>query len=175
VGLTTLRKIGGQFVVLKEKLYRYLGLTAGTAFNLLNLLLGGNLPPFGSACVIIKKDEQYLLLELRNGKLCLPGGFVRWREDPAQTAVRECREETGLQVRVLDQVGCFFSPSNAFNRMSTLTMVYSAEIIGGHERRALEGRPAWFSEAETRRLDPHYRPFFAGYKRYYEQRSLPTS
>jgi ADP-ribose pyrophosphatase YjhB (NUDIX family) len=171
---STLTKIGGHCAVLKETLYRYLGFTAAVSFNLLNLLLRGNLPPFGSACVLIREGERYLLLERSNGKAGLPGGFMRWRENPMETAIRECREETGLQVRILDLIGCFPNPTNSWHRMSTLTMVYSAEISGGRMRQALEGRPGWFLEAEaSRRLDPLYQPLFVDSLRYYEQRTLP--
>jgi 8-oxo-dGTP diphosphatase len=86
--------------VLREKLYNLLGLGASVCFHLLNLLLRGNLPPFGSVCVVVKKGERYLLLERSSGKMTLPGGFMRWREEPQETARRECREETGLEVRV---------------------------------------------------------------------------
>src|SRR5579883_1836587 len=157
-------KIGGCFAVLRENLYRLLGCGASICFNAVNLLLVGNLPPFGSACVVIKEGERYLLLEHSNGKVGLPGGYIRWREEPEETARRECREETGLEVRLGDLVGCFSTPTASWARMSTLTVLYSAEIAGGHLRQALEGRPGWFSAEEARqRLDPYYQRLFEGY------------
>lgn len=158
--------------MLKESLYRLLGQTAGGVFNILNVLMGGNLPPFGSVCIVVREKDRYLLLEQLDGKTVLPGGFMRWREDPVETAQRECEEETGLQVRVLEMIGCFSCPAPSLLRMSTLTLVYSAEIAGGYLRQALEGRPCWVSEAEAReRLDSHYQPFFEGYTRHAPQQA----
>jgi ADP-ribose pyrophosphatase YjhB (NUDIX family) len=168
-------KIGGCFAVLRENLYRLLGFGASICFNAVNLLLGGNLPPFGSACVVIKEGERYLLLEHSNGKIGLPGGYIRWREEPEETARRECREETGLEVRLGDLVGCFSTPTASWARMSTLTVLYSAEIAGGHLRQAIEGRPGWFSAEEAlQRLDPYYQRLFEGYLSYYERHPLPA-
>lgn len=168
-------KIGGRFAVLREKLYRLLSSGASVCFNLLNVLLGGNLPPFGSVCVVIREGERYLLLERSNGKVTLPGGFMRWREAPLETARRECLEETGLEVRVGDLTGCFSFPSETWMRMSTLTMVYAAEITAGQPRQALEGRPGWFLAEEARQvLDTGYQGLFEGYLRYYELHPLPV-
>lgn len=162
--------------MLREHLYRWLGLGVSVCFNAVNMLLGGNLPPFGNACVVVREDDRYLLLEHSNGRVVLPGGFVRWRENPIETARRECREETGLEVRPGDLVGCFSTPSASWARMSTLTLVYSAEIGGGRLRQAIEGRPGWFSAEEARRrLDPYYRRMFEGYLHYYERHPLPAS
>ncbi|HEY1351732.1 MAG TPA: NUDIX hydrolase [Ktedonobacteraceae bacterium] len=162
--------------MLRECLYRWLAAGASLGFNLLNLLLAGNLPPFGSVCVVVRAGDGYLLLERSNGRIGLPGGFVRWRENPQQTAQRECREETGLQVRLLDLVGCFCTPTSSWTRMSTLTLVYSAEIVGGQVRQGIEGKPGWFSLEEAGRiLDPHYQPLFAGYAQYYRRQPLPAS
>ena len=156
--------------MLKESLYRLLGKTAAVCFNLLNLLLRGNLPPFGSVCLVIKEGERYLLLVQSTGQVVLPGGFMRWFEDPLATALRECEEETGLQVRVLDTIGPFSCPSDRFWRMSTLTLVYSAQIVGGSLRQVLEGRPTWCSEGEAlQRLDPRCRPFFESYLHHSQQ------
>lgn len=147
-----------------ERVYRWLATGASLCFNLLNLLLWGNLPPFGNACVVVRQEENYLLLHHSNGRIGLPGGFIRWREDPQQTAERECREETGLQVRLLDLIGCFGAPATSWAHMSTLTVVYSAEIIGGSLRQGVEGRPGWFSAEEAQQLlDQRYQPLFAGY------------
>lgn len=97
---------------------------------------------------------------------------MRWREDPAEAAVRECFEETGFQIRILDLVECVSCPADSRLRMSTLTLIYSAEIVGGRMRRALEGQPGWFTEAEARQsLEARYRRFFEGYLRYYRQRA----
>lgn len=163
-------------MALKELFYRSLGLIAAASFNLFNLLLKGNLPPFGSACVIVREGERYLLLVRSDGTAGLPGGFMRWHEDPVETALRECKEETGLIVRLLDQVGCFSRPARSWHRMSTLTVLYSAEISGGRLRQALEGRPDWFLEAEARQLlDQHYQPLFEEYLRYCQQHTSPVS
>lgn len=160
--------------MLRESLYRLLGRTAGCSFNVLNFLLRGNLPPFGSACVVVKEKDLYLLLIQEHGKTVLPGGFMRWREDPLETARRECEEETGLQVRIQDMIGCFSCPSDEAWQMSTLTLVYSAQIAGGRLHRAFEGRPIWCSEAEAlQRLELRSRRFFEGYLRYYHQPADP--
>jgi ADP-ribose pyrophosphatase YjhB (NUDIX family) len=156
--------------VLKERLYYLLGWVGGACFNLLNVFLRGNLPPFGSVCVVIKEHDRYLVLESMDGYTVLPGGFMRWKEEPLETARRECREETGLEVRPLDLVECFSCPSRSFARMSTLTLVYTAEVVGGSLRQAVEGRPSWYSEIETQRsLGTRYQPFFAGYLRHQRQ------
>jgi 8-oxo-dGTP diphosphatase len=156
--------------VLRERLYRLLGKTAGGCFNILNLLLRGNLPPFGGVCVIIREHERYLLLEQSHGKVVLPGGFMRWMEDPLEAARRESEEETGLQVRVQDLIGCFSCPSDHYLRMSTLTLVYSAQIVGGRLHQVVEGRPVWCTEAEAlQRLEARYRRFLEGYVCYYRQ------
>lgn len=162
--------------MLRERLYRWLAQGASLWFNMLNLLLGGNLPPFGSVCVVIRMGERYLLLERSNGSVSLPGGFIRWREDPQQTARRECCEETGLQVRLLDLVGCFCTPTSSWTRMSTLTLVYGAEIAGGQVRQGVEGMPGWFSSEDAQRLlDSHYQPLFAGYVQYSQRHPLSAS
>lgn len=162
--------------MLKQRLYLFLGWVAGLFFNVLSFFIRGNLPPFGSVCLVVRDGERYLCLEHTKGGLALPGGFMRWRERPQETGRRECEEETGMQVRMLDMVACISLPGKSFADMSTLTIVYSAEVIEGNLRPALEGRPGWFTEAEAqRRLRPRYQPLFESYLRYYRQQTTPAS
>jgi 8-oxo-dGTP diphosphatase len=123
----------------------------GVCFNILNVLLVGNLPPLGSVCVIVENQDQYLAVERRGGKLVFPGGFMRWRENPVQTALRECEEETGLHLKVNGLIGCSSNISENFTRMSSLTVIYEAEVIGGELKRSIEGKPCWVDESELRR------------------------
>jgi len=79
-----------------------------------------------------------------------PGGFMRWRENPLQTALRECEEETGLRLKVNRLIGCSSNSSENFTRMSSLTVIYEAEVIGGKLKRSIEGQPRWIDESELR-------------------------
>ena len=135
-------------------LYDMLKICVSVFFNLLNKLMGGKLPPFGSASVIVEKDGRYLAVELPRGRTVFPGGFMTWKELPPQAAEREGHEETGLQLRALDLIGVYANASDRFTRMSNVGFVYSAEVIGGNLRKTIEGRPRWLSEYELRqRMD----------------------
>lgn len=67
--------------------------------------------------VILKKagiDQELLLIRRKNepfkGKWVLPGGFVDENEGLKQAAMRELKEETGLIIDNLQQIGAFGKP-----------------------------------------------------------------
>jgi ADP-ribose pyrophosphatase YjhB (NUDIX family) len=123
--------------------YSLLKKLVGIFFNILNVLLAGNLPPFGCVCVIVEDQGRYLVIERPGGGYALPGGFMRWHEHPTQTALRESKEETGLQLRVNRFISCSSTVSDHFMLMSTLTVIYQAEVVGGELKSSIEGRPCW--------------------------------
>ncbi|HXL36807.1 MAG TPA: NUDIX hydrolase [Ktedonobacteraceae bacterium] len=132
----------------KLLLYQVLKKSVGFCFNCLNICLFGNLPPLGCISVIVEDQGKFLLLKRPNGNLEFPGGFMRWREHPRQTALREFKEETGLQVTLHHVVACYSKTSKNFLSMSTLILVFCAEVNGGDLRGSVEGHPYWIEEAD---------------------------
>src|SRR5438270_12383929 len=96
---------------MRTLLYDLLKRGVSLCFNTLNVLLGGNLPPFGSAAVIVEEQDRYLVVELPRERVVFPGGFMTWREEPKNTAQREAQEEKGLLVWVDTLIGICFSQS----------------------------------------------------------------
>ena len=89
--------------------------------------------PKVAAAVLIEQDGRVLLVRRVNepfrGLWTLPAGFVDAGEDPARAAERECREETGLEVRVqsvLDVVA-----GKEHERGADFIIVYGAHVLGG--------------------------------------------
>ena len=159
-------------MALKHFLYRVIGGLVPICFNTLNLLLAGNLPPLGSACVIVEDSGRFLLLERPEGMIVFPGGFMRWHEYPAETALREVREETGLDVRLLDTIGTYAHKSNQLARLSTLTITFVGEVVGGSLTGSIEGSPVWLDEPHMReRLALHYKAMLEDYVALRERRA----
>jgi ADP-ribose pyrophosphatase YjhB (NUDIX family) len=86
-----------------------------------------NCPPI-AADVIIEIGTKVVLIERRNFPFgwAIPGGFVEFGEAVEQTAVREVREETSLDVELRELLGVYSRPDRD-PRGQTVTVVY----IGG--------------------------------------------
>lgn len=153
-------------------LYDILKICVSICFNLLNRLLGGKLPPFGCACVVVERDGMYLTVKLPRGRTVFPGGFMTWREQPRQTAEREGREETGLLLRTTGLVGVYSHASASLIQMSNINFVYRAEVVGGTLRKNMEGQPCWLNESDLRkRLDAGGLRILDDYLQYHAQQA----
>ncbi|HIE41386.1 MAG TPA: NUDIX domain-containing protein [Candidatus Aenigmarchaeota archaeon] len=57
---------------------------------------------FTASALIINKAKKVLLVNHRKlGVWLYPGGHVEWNETPDETVVREVKEETGLDVKII--------------------------------------------------------------------------
>lgn len=83
----------------------------------------------GSSCVIVRDDGSWLLVRhsYRPG-WSLPGGGLARGEDPPATAVREMREELGVEVELGDPFPVVDS------RYRRLTFLFPATIVSGEPR-----------------------------------------
>lgn len=103
-------------------------------------------------CVVFGFDGVHLnvlLVERRNdpfkGKWALPGGFLNIDEDAPVGAMRELKEETGLEVQHIEQLGAFTAPDRDPRErvisIAFFTLVRLADVAGGDD--AASAR--WFS------------------------------
>lgn len=88
--------------------------------------------PFPTADIIIEHDGGIVLILRRNEprQWAIPGGFCDYGESLEETAVREAREETGLDVELIEQFHTYSDPLRD-PRQHNITTVYIARAIGG--------------------------------------------
>jgi ADP-ribose pyrophosphatase YjhB (NUDIX family) len=91
--------------------------------------------------VIVQRDEKILLVQQDYGERywSLPGGLVEHGESLEAAAVREVREETGLNVKILRLIGLYSKPAE-----NALAITFEGLIVGGILRPANEITQAGF-------------------------------
>ncbi len=93
-----------------------------------------------SAAVLIEEDGRILLFQRAHepwkGTWNLPAGYVEVDETPAQAAVREVREETGLEVSITRLLGNYFFDDDP--RGNGLLVLFSGQPVGGELRQSAE-------------------------------------
>jgi 8-oxo-dGTP diphosphatase len=89
--------------------------------------------PKVAAGALIEDGERIVLvrrrIEPRAGYWALPSGFTEYGETVEETAIRECREETGLEVALDDLLGVYSVNSDFYGHL--VLVLYSAHVVGG--------------------------------------------
>jgi ADP-ribose pyrophosphatase YjhB (NUDIX family) len=105
--------------------------------------------PATAASVFVLKDNK-VLYGIRSsdpgkGKLDLPGGFIEVGETAEQAAIRETKEELGIDVVLVDFLGSY---ATTYNGRPNLNMSFVARMTGGQIQAGDDmsnGQPVWRS------------------------------
>ena len=87
--------------------------------------------PVPTVDIIIETGGGIVLINRKNPPhgWALPGGFVDYGETLETAAVREAKEETGLDVRLIEQFHAYSAPERD-PRQHTVSMVFIAKASG---------------------------------------------
>jgi ADP-ribose pyrophosphatase YjhB (NUDIX family) len=130
-------------------------------FNDPNAPKANSIVPAASALVVNREGKILLHKRSDNGLWALPGGAMEIGETLGQTAIRETREETGLEVEPEYIVGIYTNPNHvvAFSNgevRQQFSLCFACRIVGGELRVSDESTEAgFFSPEEIEHLDMH--------------------
>lgn len=101
----------------------------------------GHVTPKVSADAAVFNADGQVLLQRRSddGTWSLPGGYSDANESPAETAVRETREETGLEVEPVELVDVYTRKPGEYGPHCLVVHLYLCETTGGELTVSREG------------------------------------
>jgi len=120
--------------------------------------LGYATPKVDVRAVVFRGDEVLLVREASSGLWTLPGGWADVNLSPAENVEKECREESGYEVKaraitaVLDRDRAGY-PRNAH---AIYKIFILCDLLGGEARTSIESTAvAFFPVTDLPGLDPH--------------------
>lgn len=89
-------------------------------------------PKVGAAVLALTEDNRAVLVKRAvdpaQGSWCLPGGFIEIGETPQEAASRECKEESGFEVKITRLIDVFYYEDY---RGSGILILYQGNITDG--------------------------------------------
>jgi len=108
-----------------------------------------------AASAVVTDERGAILLQLRadNGLWALPGGTMQLGESIATTAVRETKEETGLDIEITGLVGLYTDPRHIIayadgEVRQQFNVCFSARVLGGTLTCSAESKAVEFIEPD---------------------------
>lgn len=102
-------------------------------------VVAGSLPIVNGKALLLRRG-----IEPRLGMWTYPGGFLEMGETTEECAVREAREELGIEVAHLRLLGVY-----SRRQPGVVTVVYLSEVVGGEPHSTPEAlEAAYFAPAE---------------------------
>ncbi|MFH7326880.1 NUDIX domain-containing protein [Desulfurivibrio sp. C05AmB] len=128
--------------------------------------LGRPRNPVPTVDIIIELAGGIVLIQRKNPPpgWALPGGFVDYGESLEEAAVREAREETGLEIRLLRQFHTYSDPGRD-PRLHTISTVFVASAQGEPKAGDDAARAAVFTRADLPPLAFDHAAILADYFR----------
>lgn len=118
----------------------------------------GHTTYIGAGATAVITNEQGNILMVRHsddGKWALPGGHTQLGENAAYTAVREAREETGLEIAIERILG-IYTPTTYWvypnsDQVQWVIAVFKAHVTGGalHPDHTETSQAAWMTPQEV--------------------------
>lgn len=102
-------------------------------------------------CIVFDRNDRLLLIKRGNppfkGRYALPGGFVDIGETVEDAALRELKEETGIDGKVIRLVGVYSDPKRD-PRGHTVSAAFlikprSTKVVGGDDAASAEFVSNW--------------------------------
>jgi len=110
-----------------------------------------------SVNVVVENDKGEILMIRRtdNGNWALPGGAIDLGESVTQAAIRETKEEAGIDVEITGLVGIYSDPKHVIHYTSNnevrqeFSLVLSATMVGGVASPSSESSAVLWASAES--------------------------
>ncbi len=100
--------------------------------RIFNNEIGYITPKVGVNGIIFNEDDQ-VLLELRtdDNSWCIPGGWADMGESPQTCVIRELKEETGFDIKIVDLVDLYWRIPYQDYPFTSYHIAYLCEIVSG--------------------------------------------
>ncbi len=113
--------------------------------------------PIPTVDAIIEKRNKIVLIERGiepfKGKLALPGGHVDHKETVEGATIREAREETGLDIKLIDILGVYSDPKRDPRDCHRIATVFVTKIISGKLKAGTDAKVARFFDPKKLRKE----------------------
>jgi ADP-ribose pyrophosphatase YjhB (NUDIX family) len=124
--------------------------------ELLSAQTGYPTPKVDVRAAVFRGHELLLVKETQDGKWALPGGWADLGVSPAEMAVKEVREESGLEVRATQLLAVFGKKPPVQNVFSVYKLIFRCEFEGGTARTSHETSDvAFFDKDQLPELSLH--------------------